>query len=585
MQAYQATLVTLAMGFAVMARPPAVIAAPQRIGVVVGITPRVPDTDVADVQREILSFVLGPLPCGSTLTLYDAVALQRIVEFRIPDDEIYASPKLRASHLAPELATLQQFFRGMREMPDDRTSRIDQPRFLDFVGKTLAAPDRPIAVLLIGSPIYVDAREPAFSMEHGFFPSDGHLLARRERSPFSTVDRGNALRAVRVHWAYPRFTWQSDVHAYRVERFWRLFVNRQGGELVTFTSDRASAFERLLDHAASSPPTPNVDPDDTKVEMYAIRRDAHEEWLTGDVEHASAAPVNPMGSVKIGLRWACSTCDLDLFSQLQGSSEISFREPRTDVGFYVKDFRSPASPSTGFEYIEYRGTVDVRRLSTWVNFYSGKVPGGVDAELRVLFNDRQYAKRFRLAASEGDYGRGVDRRRGDPHWMAFDIAALVGIGAATDAPLAETSSAAAAPKPARVSVVSSDDGRAPFGLRILSPADRSEIVAARGETIASRSVTGDIIGLRSGDAADYGFRVRVTVTTDREYPQGIALVDPSGTWVLPAAHFGGEEHVIRAELLDRNGNVVTSTTAAVSVVHRKMMSPRNHDPTDSGRAS
>jgi hypothetical protein len=54
---------------------------------------------------------------------------------------------------------------------------IRLPQFCDFLAQDRAPQeeDARLPLLLIGSPLYQDAREPAFSMTDGYFPSDGHL--------------------------------------------------------------------------------------------------------------------------------------------------------------------------------------------------------------------------------------------------------------------------------------------------------------------------------------------------------------------------------------------------------------------------
>jgi len=84
---------------------------------------------------------------------------------------------------------------------------------------------------MLGSPLYLDDKEPAFSMVNGYFPSDGHLLATPDRSVFGVQERRQSLAGVAVLWGYFGDPWVSGIHEQRIARFWCLFLNEQGRAL------------------------------------------------------------------------------------------------------------------------------------------------------------------------------------------------------------------------------------------------------------------------------------------------------------------------------------------------------------------
>src|SRR5260370_19658065 len=86
----------------------------------------------------------------------------------------------------------------------------------------------------MGSPLYQDAKEPAFSMVDGYFPSDGHLQTSRERSVFGFSGDTNSMPSMVVHWVYFGDPWVNDLHKDKVTRFWTLYLERRAAPPAGF---------------------------------------------------------------------------------------------------------------------------------------------------------------------------------------------------------------------------------------------------------------------------------------------------------------------------------------------------------------
>ena len=149
----------------------------------IGISPFLDKDSKDEAFRSIVGFLIEGAPTGSTIHLYDAFHNASIASVAIPDTRAAASPKARATQLKQAIGQLKRFLASdaprLERAGWDFGQAIRLPQFLDFLADNLPRDERPAKVLLIGRPLYLDEREPSFSMVGGRFPSDGHLRAPR----------------------------------------------------------------------------------------------------------------------------------------------------------------------------------------------------------------------------------------------------------------------------------------------------------------------------------------------------------------------------------------------------------------------
>ncbi|HWW02950.1 MAG TPA: hypothetical protein VNZ64_24835 [Candidatus Acidoferrum sp.] len=380
---------------------------------VIGISPYLDKSVKDEVYRSLVRLLVEDLPLNSSLAVYDAFDLKSITHVTVPNARAFNSSKTRANQFAPAIRELKQFL--AQEHPKPAVSHLDfqsalrLPQFCDFLTENLPHPGSALTVLLIGSPLYQDAKEPAFSMVDGYFPSDGHLQATREQSVFGVAGETKAMTPLRVHWVYFGDPWVNDLHKERVTRFWTLYFDRRAGRLLTLTGDLPSALERFRHGSGDDSVSTRrwaVDSNQTKVEMLRINRDVElTDWLTSDAraETAQSPPATMVGPLKIGIRWK-RNIDLDLYATpRRGAETLFFQHPRSPDGYYYKDHRS--SPGREYEFIEFEAPVDIRELEAFVNFYKGSCPGGPRGEVRIEFDGRIYGGAFAIPASDGNLGR------------------------------------------------------------------------------------------------------------------------------------------------------------------------------------
>ena len=379
-------------------------------GLVVGISPFL-DTAAKDVvYRGLVRLIVEQLFLGSKLEVYDAYNLKSITTVSIPNAKVFNSAKTRANQFAQSIAEIKQFLARENAKPAGSKTNFEGvirlPQFCDFLVQNHASAK--ISLLLIGSPLYQDAKEPGFSMAEGYFPSDGHLQASREQSVYG-YDPGDGERnGLLAYWAYFGDPWLSDLHHEKVERFWALYLGRRGGQLASFSGDFATA----LGAFNTSAPGPGAaskgwvaDARQTKPEMLrATRTVAQVDWLTGDAPSQPSPPPSQMvGPLKIGIRWK-ENIDLDLYAAPRPEAEtLFFNHPISPEGYYFKDHRS--SPGHEYEYIEFESPVDVRKVMAFVNFYDGSCPSGPHGEVRIEFLNRVYTGSFAITSPDGNQGR------------------------------------------------------------------------------------------------------------------------------------------------------------------------------------
>lgn len=545
--------------------------------IVIGLSPFIPETEARAVLEGVFRVILEEVPSGGRVTVFDAYHLKQVTDFTIPPGRAFDQAKARVRYLERNLRAIRSFLGARPAFPGDGgpDGRIQAPQFLDLVAGSRTGDALDSTVVLIGGPLYLDDRDGRFSMAGGRIPKDVDLCVERKDSVFGVADRGGQLRGARVHYAYLGDPWISDVHEAPVRRFWSLFVERQGGELVAFTGDLATVVDRAL--------TPSKGHSAARHHLDCSLQAAAESrtlppWPGHDLPIPRTPPAARRTTLMIGIRWSCLGCDLDLYSRsAPGAGELFYGNPRTAEGVYFKDYRTSPTPVEGFEWIEYLEPVDLAEVEAAVNFYDGRSPSGVSGEVRVVVGEDVYRKEFEIEASDGNRGARTEGRAGSPHWAVVDVAELVGLSgerrAVVEPPPSEVPAPGGgypgglAPEPRAARTRPSGDAVAGRGVRILLPRGDAPIRAHGGTSGPfSHPVEGDVYGFSQSEIGDFGLTVEVDILTDRWYPQGIAIVRDDGTWRLPNGWFGGARHVVRATLKDRDGDAVHSCELNVTVV-------------------
>src|SRR5690349_3410277 len=162
---------------------------------VVGLSPYLDKSVKDEVYRGLVRLLVEDLPLNSTFSIYDAFDLKSVTRVTLPGSRAFNSSKTRANQFAPAIHELRTFLAKDPPKPTgphlNFQAALRVPQFCDFIADNLAGRERTITVLLVGSPLYQDPKEPSFSMVDGYFPSDGHLQATREDSVFGFSGQTN----------------------------------------------------------------------------------------------------------------------------------------------------------------------------------------------------------------------------------------------------------------------------------------------------------------------------------------------------------------------------------------------------------
>ena len=376
----------------------------------IGISPFLDKSSKDEVYRALVRLLVEDLPLNSTVAFYDAFALKTITQVSLPAAHVFNSPKTRANQFAPNIREIRSFLSQAHERPVNSHLRFEGavrlPQLLDF----LAGPSTniPSTLLLIGSPMYEDAKEPAFSMVDGYFPSDGHLQTTRERSIFGFAEERMLKPELAIHWLYSGDPWVNELHKEKVTRFWSLYLERRGARLAAFSSDAVSVLQSFRHPGETGQRVAQgwtIDNKQTKIEMLRVTRDVGmADWLTRDkLPEVQEPPTTMIGRMKIGIRWK-DEIDVDLYATpFQGAKTLFFQHKRSPEGYYYRDHRS--SPGKEYEFIEFETPVDIREVEASINFYKGDCVDGPRGEVRIEFDGRIYGAPFAIAAPYGNEGR------------------------------------------------------------------------------------------------------------------------------------------------------------------------------------
>lgn len=398
---------------------------------------------LGSTMAKMAKSVLKP---GDRVIVLDGTARERIADFTIPTDNRYNSPKFRFKHLKKNFRPIAKF-QAEQKAASSASEGNDLLSYFRFFGDTVRAayPDEPVHMIVFGSAIQHDPRQPGFSMRGAVYPNDGHFTVDGFTSPYGVADRQNHYRNVKVHFCVADANLQSLEYEEHVARAWSLYVAGLGGTLATFTSDTATCVQRFLD---KSDPQREflLNPEEKRPVMIRLLRSGAREGRSGtnnasprakaaqpqkrlsakqggrflgtDIPVNNASALNTKGRLKVGVRWDCS-CDLDLYVRHTSEEKpLYFGNKTSKLGSFFKDWRSATKDALSYEFVEFNEPVDARDLEIKVNFHTGKVPGGPKGAVRIWLEgqDGVWEQEFHLKAARGNRGKASTKG----HWIKID---------------------------------------------------------------------------------------------------------------------------------------------------------------------
>ncbi len=405
-----------------------------------------PNIGKISVIQHIEDLIQHEMKTGDTLRVFNAFDIHSIAAIEIPNKKAFEFPKVRRKQFRRQIKSIKGYLGGMSN-EDNYSDAVLLPQFLEHLSTHVvdSRKNEPVNVLVLGNALYKDDREDAFSMREGWFPSDGHLKVSQRHSVYGAAKKVGQLKNFTVHILHTNRPeeWYNDLYRHRIQRFWNLFVKVQGGVLSTFTQDTEAAFSRFAEGGLKPKKEYGFDYTANKVEMLRARREVvpstiettsqipmsdGANFLEEGIPISNQPPITTEGTLKIGIRWPCNRCDLDLYARgSEDESYLYYRNVENSQGKYFKDFRSSPDTINGLEYITFTESVNVNDLQVMANFYSGSSEGGAEAVVRVFFQGLTYESPFRIEAETGNKGASRNTPISSKYWKVIDVPLILGL--------------------------------------------------------------------------------------------------------------------------------------------------------------
>lgn len=245
-----------------------------------------------ELRDDMLKFLLVDAPDETDIIILDGSNGSVITRISIPELS-YDGPSARRKAFGKELGKLLTWFaqKPPAEVLAD-TGALDVP--LAFASLDRLNVD---SVLLIGSPIYRSAAHPDYSWhqaegEHEgyWYPSDAFFFASSGASPWTVSKARKRLSGVDVHWLLTGdVDFESGSYEAAVRRFYGLFCQLEGGQLVSFISDSRTAYQDVFRNDL----TPEVYTLNSRDTALSMRR-ARSEVIFDAEAHTEAEVVVPL---------------------------------------------------------------------------------------------------------------------------------------------------------------------------------------------------------------------------------------------------------------------------------------------------
>lgn len=387
----------------------------------------------------VMQFLIENVKPGETALLVDGLHLKTIAQFSVKNNKVYDNPKAKIQLNRQAIAALRHFSTQPVALAEHGIAGVMQvPQLLEFLGRNYGAFEN-TDIILIASPIYVDARNPDWGMVNNQYPGDGHFNAAPQASPFSLRGREKLLNNTRIHWAYPDDSWiSSDPYRINVTRVWSLLADGYGSQLSTFSGDLTTLWRRAAMGAIAAPHGYQRQ-DSDKVETIQLI-DMSQNTLRTSIYERELSDTPPSKqmlrqaqNVEIGISWSCEECDLDLHVRPHHGAEVLFfGHRRTNEGHYHKDFTRSPKTDGGYETVTLTSAVDLRDMLIAINWYGGKSSNGVNGEIRLAIADQTYGLSFEFSGQAGNRGSGKDktinsRHSANANWLVINPKDILGL--------------------------------------------------------------------------------------------------------------------------------------------------------------
>lgn len=404
---------------------------------IIGLSPAQSSTGVQAQAERVIEHLIETLDPGESALIFDALNLQLLGTFAVPDNPAYANPRAKLQANGEALRAIRTFFEGA-EADEARPGAVDLPGFLRTI-RVRYPSDDPRAIIVLGSPLYDDPLAPSLSMADGNVPNDGAIAASSNVSPYSTDNLPGSLEGDQLYLGIvpAASDWSvSFDHAYHVERFWTLSMEAHGGAMGYFGDDITSLLH-LAAEGIAAPAHPQSLVETDKLEMIRFFPDQGGLGAQPAQERAAGEALNldwhGVSGLQVRATWDCASCDLDLYVVPHATAEaLYYGHSRTPEGQLYKELE--AGVTNGYEVVVLSGTVDVTDVTVGVNLYdrlpNGSMSAPITGAIELIVGSATHTIPFTLEAATGNRGANWDAMMAgetatDPHWKIWEGLELV----------------------------------------------------------------------------------------------------------------------------------------------------------------
>lgn len=291
-------------------------------------------------------------------------------------------------------------------------------------------------VMLLGSPLHhIRDNNPDqrfFDMGGNKYPNDDTLLY--EGSPYSTLwaNQMRALEGIPVHHIFLKSApFANNYHREKMHRFWSLFWERIGANLVTFSEDQQS-YKRISD-LNLMPRNYQISPEGKFVMRFGVPFGPSTKLLEGRGTTATI-PISALqhaGLMELALTWTDAT-DLDLrVKHVPSNSIVYFKNRNVGIpnngamSFWQDRDNDLVQNKFGWEYVKISGAkLNPHDFIVSVNvFGTAKKPSAtVPFELRIKVGERhRVLDRLKIQGIYADRGEEPNSKA----WISFTLAELM----------------------------------------------------------------------------------------------------------------------------------------------------------------
>lgn len=349
--------------------------------------------------------------------------------------------RLRDSAVSDFLNKVRELLADEGPVPPDYREQINFPRLWATILSVKKKTPHAIRMVLFGTPVYHDPKEPQWSFREGRYPNRASL--EDVESTLGAIDvEGKRQVSCDITWLVPPGLWGQDIHHEKaLIDFYRRAFRVWGGRLKLLTSDPGVAFApqphdqafiELQDDGVRQDEKPGL----TRFERLRpvpapVEAAASQTSQTGDtaIQTEIQAALNDEKKSLIAIGWnGTRNTDIDLWLTSKGlPGEICFAQMYAPWGHLVRDVRVPGdfTEEARFESWELAKIEHSRLedLGVWLNAFEGTGP--VDLKLIVVHLGKKYTKTLRFEFQTADRASGRNRRSLSQAWMQIDLPSLL----------------------------------------------------------------------------------------------------------------------------------------------------------------